>query len=806
MGASVSTVGAVVLAGTAVRTARTLDSLARQRPSLDAVTVSVPVDLDPRVADWLKALSKARGWTLAASGETSPGARANAGLARTPTDHVLVLDAGETLLPNVVAALHEMADHAGAAAVLVGRVRLVALGIDETIDLESDACLEAVDPANPVLRGICWRRADVVASGGFDAELQAAVRYDLWLRFLGRGYAVARTSRTLVQISVEDGEPLPSELASREHGAAVSALLARHAALVGRHAARVLQERALRVTTLGPRHQHALARNTRASARGQESTGLDTESARTQVGFRASPLSRDWGYERGGPLDRTYIEGFLERHASDIRGTVLEVQEADYTCRFGGDAVTRSDVVDLAESNPGATVIADLRFAANIPDGTYDCVILTQTLHVIAQMGEVVAECHRILRTGGVLLVTMPVVSRICLEYGRDGDFWRVTPAGARQLFEGVFGDDVSVTPFGNVLTSTAFQYGLGRHEVTAGELAHTDPYNPTLVGVRAVKAGGLGNWPAIRAAGYDQGVVLLYHRVGGSGPDPHRIAIGREAFDQQMAWLARECAVLPVVELVRRASRGALPRRAVAVTFDDGYFDTLAHAAPTLATHRIPSACMVATEDLDGPHVFWWDWLAELLLGEGARPDRLVVTLTEGTREFSTRTAGERLLAHGLIYHSLVAESRESREQVLETLRQWAPAAAVPADCRRMTADELRVIARAGIAVGAHTVHHPHLTRLSPEAQLREIAESRATLERVVGAPVSLFAYPFGAFDEVSVDAARQAGVSCAFTCEARPVMSGDTPLRLPRIDLRETRLDRFTSHLLHRLESSVA
>ena len=115
---------------------------------------------------------------------------------------------------------------------------------------------------------------------------------------------------------------------------------------------------------------------------------------------------------------------------------MLEVQEADYTRRFGGSAVERSDVVDLAESNAGATVITDLRAAANIPDATYDCVILTQTLHVIAPMTEAVAECHRILKPGGVLLVTLPCVSRVCLEYGRDGDFWRVTPAGARQLFE----------------------------------------------------------------------------------------------------------------------------------------------------------------------------------------------------------------------------------------------------------------------------------------------------------------------------------------------------------------------------------
>ena len=306
---------------------------------------------------------------------------------------------------------------------------------------------------------------------------------------------------------------------------------------------------------------------------------------------------------------------------------MLEVQEADYTRRFGGSAVERSDVVDLSESNAGATVITDLRAAANIPDATYDCVILTQTLHVIAPMSEAVSECHRILKPGGVLLVTLPCLSRVCLEYGRDGDFWRVTPAGARQLFEAAF-DDVAVSVFGNALSGAAFLYGLSASELDEGDLAVTDIYNPTLVGVRAVKPGRAATAPAIGAGRHDSGLVLLYHRVGGAGPDPHRINVGLAAFEQQMAWLASDCAVLPLRELVEGAHHGTLPDRAVALTFDDGYLDTLTNAMPILSRHGLPATCFVATEGLDGSHVFWWDRLAVLLLGDGARPDELVLEL----------------------------------------------------------------------------------------------------------------------------------------------------------------------------------
>src|SRR5262249_50040235 len=156
-------------------------------------------------------------------------------------------------------------------------------------------------------------------------------------------------------------------------------------------------------------------------------------------------------------VDRRYIDDFLMAHASDVKGAVLEVQEDDFTRRFGGDRVTTSDVVDLDESNPRATLIADLRHAPGLVSDRYDCIILTQTLHVIDAVGAVLVECRRLLRPGGVLLATVPAASRVCLEYGAEGDFWRMTPAGARRLFETVFGaGGIETATYGNVQTNVA--------------------------------------------------------------------------------------------------------------------------------------------------------------------------------------------------------------------------------------------------------------------------------------------------------------------------------------------------------------
>ena len=91
-------------------------------------------------------------------------------------------------------------------------------------------------------------------------------------------------------------------------------------------------------------------------------------------------------------------------------------------------------------TNPTATIVADLRDAPRIDSSTYDCVILTQMLQLIDDEA-VLRECRRILKPGGVLLATVPCVSRIDPEAGLDGDHWRYTESAFRALLEAAFGE-----------------------------------------------------------------------------------------------------------------------------------------------------------------------------------------------------------------------------------------------------------------------------------------------------------------------------------------------------------------------------
>jgi len=202
---------------------------------------------------------------------------------------------------------------------------------------------------------------------------------------------------------------------------------------------------------------------------------------------RMKPLSDCWGYDRGNPADRYYIEHFLESHRTDIRGHALEVKDSTYIDRYG-TGIERVDILDRDSGNPHATILADLSAADPIASDSFDCFVLTQTLQLIYDVRAAVVHAHRILRPGGVLLVTVPCISKIAWEPGAS-DCWRFTAASCSLLFGGCFGaENVSVRPYGNMLTAIAFLLGMAQEELSPKELDVHDESFPVIVGVRAIK------------------------------------------------------------------------------------------------------------------------------------------------------------------------------------------------------------------------------------------------------------------------------------------------------------------------------
>jgi SAM-dependent methyltransferase len=205
---------------------------------------------------------------------------------------------------------------------------------------------------------------------------------------------------------------------------------------------------------------------------------------------RLKPISRDWGYSRGLPIDRYYIQRFLSTHSMDVRGHVLEIKDNEYTLEYGGERVVRSDVLHKVEGNPMATIVADLTCADEIPSDIFDCIICTQTLQFIYNVKAAIVTLYRILKPGGVLLVTIPGIAQIS-RYDMDhwGDYWRFTTLSTRLLFEEVFPEpNLIIKAYGNVLAATAFLQGLATEELNEAELDHTDLDYELLITIRARK------------------------------------------------------------------------------------------------------------------------------------------------------------------------------------------------------------------------------------------------------------------------------------------------------------------------------
>ena len=205
---------------------------------------------------------------------------------------------------------------------------------------------------------------------------------------------------------------------------------------------------------------------------------------------RLDPFTKSFGYDRGQPIDRYYIEKFLGKHATDIAGHVVEIGDDRYTRQFGGANVCVSDILDQAHPDSTPTIIADLAKADHLPSDRFDCIIIIQTLQFIYNIHDAVSTLHRILKPGGKVLASIPSISPICrYDMDRWGDYWRFTSAAVQRLFCDVFeNQNVQVNVHGNVLVSLGFLYGMAAEELTNEELDFCDRDYESLITVRAMK------------------------------------------------------------------------------------------------------------------------------------------------------------------------------------------------------------------------------------------------------------------------------------------------------------------------------
>jgi SAM-dependent methyltransferase len=204
---------------------------------------------------------------------------------------------------------------------------------------------------------------------------------------------------------------------------------------------------------------------------------------------RAMPFSNDFGYDRGGPVDRFYIEGFLDENRQYVYGNVLEVGDNEYTMRFGSRAVSQSDILHVDASNPKATYVGDITNIPQIPSGIFDCIIFTQTLHLIYDFKSALSTCYRILKPGGCLLLTVPGITPIDRGEWKDYWLWSFTDTAMSKLMTETFnGSQVDIKTYGNVFVASGFLYGMGLTEFPKEALQVHDQGYQIIISVRAIK------------------------------------------------------------------------------------------------------------------------------------------------------------------------------------------------------------------------------------------------------------------------------------------------------------------------------
>ena len=256
---------------------------------------------------------------------------------------------------------------------------------------------------------------------------------------------------------------------------------------------------------------------------------------------------------------------------------------------------------------------------------------------------------------------------------------------------------------------------------------------------------------------------ILTYHRVN-DDHDPFFPSTPTETFQQQMEYISRSFRVMTVEDIVDRMDAGTLPRNALAITFDDGYRDTLTHAAPILARYGLPATVFLATGFVGAGEFPWFDQLALAL-----KLTRVSAVMLPDGKPMPLGSLSERLLAlDQALSHLKRTPDCQRREEMTSLLSHLGVKVVRYLKDLMLSWDDVHALTGLGFSIGAHTVNHPILSRVTLAQAEREIMGSKVMIETALGRPVKAFAYPNGRPEDYTQDIkqlVQQIGFTCAVT-----------------------------------------
>ena len=326
----------------------------------------------------------------------------------------------------------------------------------------------------------------------------------------------------------------------------------------------------------------------------------------------------------------------------------------------------------------------------------------------------------------------------------------------------------------------------------------------------------------SIRRSASDSGgkaAILMYHRVTDSSSDPWSLCVSPERFEQQLDVLRRHMTIMPLGDVSTALARGTLPRRAVAVTFDDGYADNLITAKPLLERFDVAATVFVTSGYLGGRREFWWDELERLILTPGVLPRYLELTIgsrmhhwdlgdvaaygeADFRRNWSWKAPDnpptKRHAVFASLWRTLQRLPEREQQHLLDSLRDWAGVTREPRPTHRtLSAEELIALKQGQLVdIGAHSATHPVLAIIVCRAAAGAPPEQEDAREHPRGAGHQL-CVPYRACEPEIIPTVRDAGFVSACGTRAGMVRRGADVFQLPRLEVQNWDGDEFRQRL---------
>ncbi len=297
--------------------------------------------------------------------------------------------------------------------------------------------------------------------------------------------------------------------------------------------------------------------------------------------------------------------------------------------------------------------------------------------------------------------------------------------------------------------------------------------------------------------------MVLMYHRIATADYDPWGLAVSPAHFDEQLAELGRERDVMSLAEFGTLLAARRLPKRATAITFDDGYACNARVAAPILHAHRHPATFFLTTGAIGSELEFWWDELAMLLV-ETCVPVTALITV--GAKQFEIDFAAPLVPAEILkawhwtspsrhlrlqnymdIWREMRALSHTAQRVALDSMWQACSGRPISRDnYRPLTARAVKTLEVAGLFhIAPHSVTHTALSGLPEEAQRLEIVSSLEACATLADNTIAIFSYPYGDNSLITRRIVHEAGFAMACGTEPRVVNATSDPFAIPRFQV---------------------